>query len=223
MGTTKKKLPIFNFQFPRFRISAERRGFALIELLISIGIVSLLIALFITNFDRATASNRLAEDAELIKSKIEQARLLAGSTQITDEPAGSSGDSNYDPAGYYGLYMPKDTTTQLQLVRVPYPAGRFTPGDCFERETIVIGGDLTVCLVETIVFNRGVEFTYTGESRIIAFRVPTQQYFTIIKSNPPNPIWIEWTATNTFTLRLTPSNKKASIVIKPTGKVDVLY
>ena len=146
------------------------KGFTLIELLITIGIISLLMTLLITNFDRLTAGNRVANDVEVLRSKLAATKLLAGSTQIIDDP----GTSQVDQAGYYGLYLPETGNQYFQL-RLPIS---LNPADA-QSDPCSKESDTQFCLVEAVQFTRNVQFAgpSPSEKQIIAYATPTQQLF----------------------------------------------
>lgn len=155
-----------------------RRGFTLIEVLVVIAIVGVLTILLIPNINRSLSKNNLAGDAQLLSSKIETARLLAGSTQKAE---------GNDAFGYYGIYLPPQTGNTFQVIRVsadPNNAGAMTL-PCNAND-IITNKFPAKCIVETITLSQGVTMTFAGSSyRFVLFRTPSQQaYFADDSANP---------------------------------------
>ncbi|MEK9167436.1 MAG: prepilin-type N-terminal cleavage/methylation domain-containing protein, partial [Patescibacteria group bacterium] len=60
-------------------MATTKRSFTLIELLTVIAIISILIGVLVPSMSRSLSGNRLASDVEVLRAKIEETRLLAGS------------------------------------------------------------------------------------------------------------------------------------------------
>ena len=136
-----------------------RAGFTLIELLVSIAIIGLLSALLVPSIDRTLSRNNIANDVDLIRSKIEETRLLAGSTQQADGAT----------VGYYAVVFPAGRPTHFSIIRVQDSSGTNCPISQALSEPN--------CLIEEVSLSKGVELinNNVGESKLVLFRSPTQQ------------------------------------------------
>ncbi len=206
-----------------------KRGFTLIELLVSIAIIGLLLALLIPNIDRSLSKNRVANDAELFQSKLEQVRLLAASTQAKDELQSNSATVT-DAVGYYGLYLPTstagDTHNYFSLVRLSYPFATGSPCTAQTVEaqaTSSAGGD---CVVERVELSQGVDLDLTCP-HIIAYRVPIQQLTELRKGGSACTTgdWQEVSPTfDSWNFRLLYKDKIATVSLGAfTAKVTIGY
>ena len=148
-----------------------KKGYTLIELLVTITIMGVLTALFIPGIDRTLSRNNIAYDASLISSELESARLLAGSTQQVE----NNGLPNY---GFYALYIPSSGQS-LYVVRLDGNGttipGEITgnPGPC-PNDQVLTSSPKDDCLVKTDQLSNGVNIS-TGNSVIVVFASPTQQ------------------------------------------------
>lgn len=202
----------------KYRKLTGLNGFTLIELLISIGIISLLMTLLITNFDRLTAGNRLANDVEIFRSKLAATRILAGSTQIADDP----GTGGVDQVGYYGLYLP-NSGEYYYLLRLPAsanPSEVIVPDNCSTKES-----ETGFCLVESIRFSRNVHFSGPAAQQIIGYASPTQQLFKLL---PPALSGDPWKPSSPdfsgFGFTLTYQGRSAKVSLDGySGRVNVEY
>ncbi|QQG50006.1 MAG: type II secretion system protein [Candidatus Berkelbacteria bacterium] len=209
---------------------ATKRGFTLIELLVTVAIMGLMLSLLVPMVDRSLGKNRVATDAEIFRSKIEEVRLLSGSTQQTDETPGSN--FTYDETGYYGIWFHSDAyrSSHYDIVRLSYPLNASgapcKPGDVQLQAWNQDGP----CFVERVNMSKGVTLSCkicgdTAESRsnhFVVFRVPTRQMFHI---RVEGSAWIEeGPVFGNPLLELTFTNKKATVAIEPyTAKVGVTY
>lgn len=210
-----------------------KKGYTLIEALITMAIIGLLLGLLVPLVDRNLGKNRLANDAELLRSKVEEVRLLAGSTQLQDE-SGESVHPTFDEAGYYALFVHSDAydSDHYDIVRLSYPVDATAPEvpckpNDVQSQALNQSGP---CFVGRIDMSRGVEFSCkmcgaTPEFRsnhFLAFRVPTRQFHHVYVSDE------QWTEGEpVFTnpaFELTFSGKTARVSIEPyTAMVKVEY
>ena len=150
-----------------------RRGFTLIELLVSIAIMGLLIALLVPNINRSLQKNQIAEDVELFKAKLEETRLMAGSTQQS-----STGDN-----GYYGVYIAPGENDEFYIVRVDKDPNKNDVGICGVTtitNQISDSGEVGSCVVERVAMTGTIANPNSnGAARIVAYNTPVQQLVAI--------------------------------------------
>ncbi len=228
-----------------------QRSFTLIELLIVIAIISILIGVLVPNISRSLSSNRLSSDVDVLRAKIEETRLLAGSTQVTDRQTGAT-IIDVNLVGYYGIYFPAENVTTSNdnyngkpfyaLVRLSKPFTSDADGYCNPKtiETDALGNSGR-CLIERIDLSSNVEFDFqtTQQNRMIAFVVPAQQLVELYLpdnqtgcnllngycwvENASGPIFDQKSVNNPY-IRLKNNNKAANINVMPyTGKLEVTY
>ncbi|MBI4948459.1 type II secretion system protein [Candidatus Berkelbacteria bacterium] len=144
-----------------------KKAFTLIEVLITIAIIALMATLLIPNINRSLSKNNIANDAQLLQAKLEQVRLLAGSTQQFD-----SGK------GYYALYFPSDSNKDVYILRVDDTTDNPTATCKISSFTNseVISQTYGDCVVEKIPLSNGVTHQTTSPVFVL-FKVPTQQLF----------------------------------------------
>lgn len=199
----------------------QRVGFTLIELLISIAIIGLLLTILIPSIDRSLSRNDLANDAELFKSKVEETRLMASSTQQVDSVSGMPGQT-----AYYGVYVPGGTLASgaafFTIVRVSAPTQRF-PVCSF---TTVAGQSTDPalsqqCVVQRIAFSRNVRIEHTaGQGRFLLFTIPTQQ----VQDGVYVTRWGVAASPSPWSFDLHYDSKRATINIEAyTAKVTINY
>src|SRR3990167_7907097 len=117
-------------------MGTTKRSFTLIELLIVIAIISILIGVLVPSMSRSLSGNWLSSDVEVLRAKIEETRLLAGSTQNADEQAGTPELPGTARVGYYGIYLPSndqldDPAKQYYaIVKVSSPLDQTGEGYC---------------------------------------------------------------------------------------------
>lgn len=140
----------------------KRVGFTLIEVLISIAIIAVLSALLVPSIDRSLSRNNLANDVDLLRSKIEETRLLAGSTQQADSKT----------TGYYALFLPGGTNTYFSILRIDDTTNTCPLGAAVGQANS--GGD---CVVERVSLSKNVSLQngQGNSGKLVLFRSPTQQ------------------------------------------------
>lgn len=234
------------------RIVSYKKSFTLVELLIVIAIISLLIGALIPTLDRSLSSNRLSGDVEVMRSKIEETRLLSGSTTSNDEISGDE-IAGTDKVGYYALYFPPNdwlnapanpspSLPYYAIVRISDPirgvsADGYCPIDIAAQHAGLGKGN---CLVERVNLSNGVDFvrSFSAEHRFIGFRVPQQEIVELYCETPcksdrwrinSSPSFNRNTANppgqiNQTYVQLKYKNKTASIILEPfTAKMTVNY
>jgi len=145
-----------------------RRGFTLIELLVSIAIMGLLIALLVPNINRSLQKNQIAEDVELFKAKLEETRLMAGSTQQS-----FTGDN-----GYYGVYISPGENDEFYIVRVDKDPNKNDEGMCGVTtitNQISESGGVGNCVIEQVAMAGTITNPQTDAPRLVVFKAPIQQ------------------------------------------------
>jgi prepilin-type N-terminal cleavage/methylation domain-containing protein len=139
----------------------KRRGFTLIELLISIAIIGLLTALLITNIDRSLDKNKLSDDIDVLRSKLEETRLMAGSIQQADS-------TKDDKIRYYGLLFTQGNSS-YDLVKIG------TGDNCSSN-------NLTGCIIENIPLSKknNINYVRNGDKVILGYKLPQQQLVLLV-------------------------------------------
>lgn len=140
-----------------------KKAFTLIEVLITIAIISLMATLLIPNINRSLTKNNIANDAQLLQAKLEQTRLLAGSTQQFDEGK-----------GYYGLYFPYGTDGKTVYILRIQEEDKCTPIMLANQNDFLT--NQKNCIVEEIRLSSGVTHS-TNNFVLILFKAPTQQLY----------------------------------------------
>lgn len=222
----------------------SKASFTLIELLIVIAIISILIGVLVPNISRSLSGNRLASDVGVLRAKIEETRLLAGSTQTNDEMIGNELPAT-DRTGYYAVLIPSAqllggaNPNYYALVRLSRPLNqnKTEQGYCGDVREVI---NQTVkgvghCLVERVNLTKEVSFYVTDgrndRHRFIAFRAPSQQVVEIychdeycdnaLENIEPK---FDKGVVNGNYFELSYRDKTAAITIEPyTGKLTVLY
>lgn len=149
-----------------------RRAFTLIEVIVSMAVMSVLLSIFMSGIDRSTGSERLANEVEVFDSKLQAVRLLAGSTQTSDDPP-SLNNLDSDKVGYYALVLNSGREeASYSVIKVSWPLTPDSP--TAERPCpIALASQLDpTCLVEKVKLQR--QLTYeASEQSIFAYRVPS--------------------------------------------------
>lgn len=196
--------------------SRKLTGFTLVELVISIAIMGLLTALLVPNIDRSLSKNNLAIDVDLFKAKLEETRLMAGSTQQLDQGT-----------GFYGLYLPPGDNNYFTVVRLSSGSSLAFGAPCTVETAVIesqpgFSGE-NICLIERISLGRGVTLSNTGGDRLIIYKAPTQ---ILGEAKRAGSSWEAGTPDFNWggTLQLKTNTKTATVVLESyTGKVSVTY
>ena len=196
----------------------SRRGFTLIELLVTMGIIGMLVALLVPTIDRSLNRNNLAGDIDLLSSKIEETRILSGSTQQPDQGV-----------GYYAIYFPTGANNDyFAILRLNSGTadGTLDGGPCSASLAISqaqpsFGGSRD-CVVERISLSRNISLNNSGSDKLVVFKSPVQQLYQGDSAGgwhvvAPTFVWAS-------ELRLILDNKAATVNLEPyTGKLKVTY
>jgi len=208
------------------------RAYTLIELLIVIAIISILIGVLIPTITRSLTKNKLASDVDVMRAKIEDTRLLAGSTQTNDTLQGAD-SPGFTRVGYYGLFIPTQSDIGsgkpfYAIVRLSKPLTDSDLGFCSAQTAVAQAkAGSGSCLIERIDLTTDVSYDPGSiiQERIIAFSVPSQQ----IMELQQQPVgWVENAAGPRFDQSpyfvLKYRDKTASISVEAfTGKLLVTY
>jgi prepilin-type N-terminal cleavage/methylation domain-containing protein len=214
-------------------------GFTLTELLVAIAIMGLMFGLLVPLVDRSLGGNRIANDAEVFRSKLEEIRLLAGSTRNEDESSESrhSGALTYDEVGYYAIWLHKDdynggnNLNHYDVVRLSYPVnGTSAEIPCKPNDVQQQAWDKSgPCFVERIEMSKGVDLTCSvcergNRNYFLAFSAPAGQFHEVSSPGTGQPfLERNWRDTGPV-FELTFNGKKATITIDPyTAKTAVTY
>lgn len=200
---------------------ANSQAFTLVELLVSVAIISLLIALIIPNIDRSLSKNNLSNDVELFKAKLEETRLLSGSTQQIDEYYGDAGSTSQDATGYYGILLHRGARAYFSIVRLSYPIAAVSA--CMPANVITQAENQSgECFIERVNLTPGVKTAALPENFFIVYRTPVQELSKVVRTGGGWIVDVPTFPTPLF--QLTYESKTAKVDVDDyTGRVTVQY
>jgi len=151
---------------------SQQKAFTLIELLVSMAIIGLLVALMVPAINRSLSNNNIANDADLLKAKLEETRLLAASTQQADTQK-----------GYYALYLPKgNPVSYFAILRLTASSTDDTfvapcTAEIAMGQAIADDPNNFSCVVDRVNLSSNVVLLNGGADRLIIYRSPNQELF----------------------------------------------
>lgn len=207
-------------------------AFTVVEMLVSVAIIGMLSALLVPMIGTSLGKNRLANDAEMFRAKLEEVRLLAGSTQGEDESTFGTTETNViDEVGHYAMLIPSGSSDYFAIVRLSEPVSpneNDAPPSNYCPATLAIThanpsssvSGARFCLIERINLSSSVGLV-SSDNRLVAFKVPSKQINEISKDKDA---WKVSVPLFNWEFNLTSSGKTAKVILEPyTAKAVVTY